>query len=280
MKKNPSRYRHGFLGAGKMAQALLKGLLKSGLARPQDVLVSRKSKAELARLGRELKVATTADNLELAAGCRWIWLGIKPFQAREVLAEIAPALPKDAVLLSMLAGISCKTLRCCLGAGPGLIRFMPNTPALIGQGMTGVYFDPKVKPATRREALRILQALGETLEVKNEARLDAVTGLSGSGPAFVYYLADALAEGGRQAGLKIHEARRLAYQTLRGAIGLLQSTGLTPEELIAQVVSKGGTTEAGLKVLSKSKVAESISRAVARASRRATEIKEQNECSR
>lgn len=280
MKKQNPRYRHGFLGAGKMAQALLQGLLQSGRAKPDEILVSRKSKSELARLGRQFKVATTDDNRELASSCRWIWLGIKPFQAKEVLAEVAPALRKDAVILSMLAGISSKTLRGALGAGPALIRFMPNTPALIGQGMTGIYFDKKVNPPTRREALRILAALGETLEVPNEALLDAVTGLSGSGPAFVYYLADALAEGGRQAGLKREDARRLAYQTLRGAIGLLQSTGMAPEELIAQVVSKGGTTEAGLKVLAKAKVAERVSRAVARASERATEIKEQNECSR
>jgi pyrroline-5-carboxylate reductase len=279
MKKNSSRYRHGFLGAGKMAQALLKGLLQSGLAKPRDILVSRKSKSELTRLGRELKVATTQDNRELAASCRWIWLGIKPFQAKEVLAEIAPHLKKDSLVLSMLAGISGKTLRRSLGAGPGLVRFMPNTPALIGQGMTGVFFDKKVKPATRQEVLRILDALGETLEVKNEVLLDAVTGLSGSGPAFVYYLAEALAEGGRLAGLKKAEARKLAYQTLRGAVGMLQSSGLDPDTLIAQVVSKGGTTEAGLKVLSVTKVAEKVSRAVARASRRATEIKEQNECS-
>lgn len=279
MKKTPT-YRHGFLGAGKMAQALLKGLLKSGLAKPQEILVSRKSKSELARLGRELKVATTEDNRELAAQCRWIWLGIKPFQAQEVLTDIAAALSKDAVVLSMLAGISSKTLRQHLGSSPALVRFMPNTPALIGQGMTGVFFEKRVKPATRSETLRILGALGETLEVKNETLLDAVTGLSGSGPAFVYYLADALAEGGRQAGLKQEEARRLAYQTLRGAVGLLQSTGLAPEALIAQVVSKGGTTEAGLKVLAKAKVAQKVSQAVARASARATEIKEQNECSR
>ncbi len=280
MKKNLHRYRHGFLGAGKMAQALLQGLLHSGLAKPHEILVSRKSKPELARLKRELKVATTADNRELAASCRWIWLGIKPFQAKEVLAEISPYLKKDAVILSMLAGVSSKTLSRTLGPGFSLIRFMPNTPALIGQGMTGVYFGAKVNSATRREALGILGALGETLEVKNEALLDAVTGLSGSGPAFVYYLAEALAEGGRQAGLKKDQARRLAFQTLRGAAELLQSTGSTPDELIAQVVSKGGTTEAGLKVLAAAKVADKVSRAVARASRRATEIKEQNECSR
>lgn len=279
MKKNLPIYRHGFLGAGKMAQALLQGMLDSGLAKPHQILVSRKSAPELARLKRELKVATTRDNRELAASCRWIWLGIKPFQAKDVLAEIAPYIKKDAVVLSMLAGISRRTLSRALGAGRSLIRFMPNTPALIGQGMTGVYFDSKVNSATRREALRILSALGKTLEVKTEGRLDAVTGLSGSGPAFVYYLAEALAEGGRLAGLKKEEARLLAYQTLRGAVGMLQSTGLTPEQLIAQVVSKGGTTEAGLKVLAAAKVADKVSRAVTRASRRATEIKEQNECS-
>src|SRR5262249_2652842 len=153
-------------------------------------------------------------------------------------------LSKRSTVLSMMAGISTRTMRNLLGPDPGLVRLMPNTPALLGAGMTGVFFPPGTATATQKSVIKILAALGEAVLVRSEARLDAVTGLSGSGPAFVYYLAQAMIDGGLHSGLKLAEARTMAYQTLLGATRMLQETQLSPEQLISQVVSKGGTTEA------------------------------------
>ena len=277
MKSLKKHYRFGFLGAGKMAQAILRGLLRSGLVRPEEILISRSSAEAVEKLTRELNVAGTTDNRILAARCSWIWLGIKPFQAAEVLPQIAKHLSPKSTVLSIMAGISTRSLRFHLGRGPALVRLMPNTPALLGAGITGVFSPKGTPPATRKTVEKFLRVLGEVVIVSRETELDAVTGLSGSGPAFVYELAIGMIEGGLRSGLKLEEARLLAAQTLLGAARMLQESGHGPEALIAQVVSKGGTTEAGLKVLRKKKTREQLAAAILAASRRAAEIKEQNE---
>jgi len=281
MKERKKKYRFGFLGIGKMGQAILRGILREGLAKPSEILASRQDASALKSLAGELRIDTTTDNRFLARSCDWIWLGVKPFHAEAVLREIAPHINKKATLLSVLAGISTRTLRFHLGRGPTLIRLMPNTPALLGAGMTGIYFPKGTPLRSKREAEKILGALGAIQQVARESELDAVTGLSGSGPAFVYLVAQGLIQGGIQSGLKPQDARTLAYQTLLGATRMLQESGRSPEELISQVVTKGGTTEAGLKVLATRKAAAALAQAVQAAAQRAAEIKEQNEsCTR
>jgi len=188
-----------------------------------------------------------------------------------------PAVP----VISFITGVSSAFLRDQLKAAHPIIRLMPNTPCLLGAGMTGVFFGPRTPPALKTRITKILKSLGEVEAVARETELDAVTGLSGSGPAFVYLLAQGLAAGGVAAGLKPIQAAKLAYQTLAGAAQMLRETGRTPEELIAQVATKGGTTEAGLKVLSEDQVTKILEGAVAAAVRRAREIREENDrCTR
>ncbi|MCE9625425.1 MAG: pyrroline-5-carboxylate reductase, partial [Deltaproteobacteria bacterium] len=225
MKNLKKHYRFGFLGAGKMAQAILRGLLRSGLAHPEEILISRSSAEAVEKLSRELKVDGTTDNRLLAARCRWIWLGIKPFHAAELLPPLAKHLSPKSTVLSMMAGISTRSLRFHLGRGPALVRLMPNTPALLGSGMTGVFLPKNTPSATRKSVEKILSVLGEVAFVSREAELDAVTGLSGSGPAFVYELAIGMIEGGMRSGLKPEEAKRLTAQTLLGAARMLQESG-------------------------------------------------------
>jgi pyrroline-5-carboxylate reductase len=172
----------------------------------------------------------------------------------------------------MMAGIPTSMLRKFLQKKLPILRIMPNTPALLGQGATGVYFTPGFPRSLQKKLTLALQDLGQVVRLKNERQFDAVTGLSGSGPAFVYLVAQGFMAGGKAAGLSSEQSRSLAIQTLRGATAMLGGTGQHPNELIAQVVSKGGTTEAGLKVLKKFKVERGIQGAVVKAAKRAREI--------
>jgi pyrroline-5-carboxylate reductase len=271
MNKNKV-YRHGFIGCGKMAQILLGSLLHNRRVKPADVLVSRRSVAELKKIRGRFKVSTTEKNFQVAQGSRILWLGIKPFQAQMVLKEIAAVLRPGAIVISMMAGISTAMIRKHLGAGIPILRIMPNTPALLGCGVTGAFFAQGFPRQTQKKIIRLLQDLGEVLVLKNERPFDALTGVSGSGPAFVYTVAQGLIAGGRKEGLKAHQAKALAVETLLGAAAMLKITEQAPAELIAQVASKGGTTEAGLRVLKKYRVEEGMKGAVRAAAGRSREI--------
>ncbi|MCC6272659.1 MAG: pyrroline-5-carboxylate reductase [Deltaproteobacteria bacterium] len=277
MKLKP-KYRHGFIGIGKMAQAILGSMLRAGLAKPAEVLVSDASAVALREAARRFRVATTPDNAEIARRCEWIWLGTKPFHAAEVLKGISSELRSGQTLLSMMAGVSTRSLRRWAGPKPALVRFMPNTPALLGAGATGVYFAAGTAPALRQRTQKIFAAMGKCIAVPREALLDGVTGLSGSGPAFVYLVALGLIEGGRRSGLTADQAKILTAQTLLGASRMLAESGHEPEALIQHVATKGGTTEAGLKALEARGLRAILAEAVAAATCRAAEIREQNEC--
>ncbi len=278
--KLKSKYRYGFIGIGKMAQAILGSMLRAGIAKPSEVLVSDPSAPALREAARRFRVASTSDNAEVAGRCEWLWLGTKPFHAAEVVQGISPRLRKGQALLSMMAGVSTRSLRRWAGRKPALVRFMPNTPALLGAGATGVFFASGTPASLRGRAERIFAAMGAYVVVPREALLDGVTGLSGSGPAFVYLVAQGLIEGGRRSGLSPAQAGTLAVQTLLGASRMLGESGHDPETLIQHVATKGGTTEAGLKVLEDRGLRAILAEAVAAATRRAAEIREQNECTR
>jgi pyrroline-5-carboxylate reductase len=271
MKKNKI-YQHGFIGCGKMGQIILQALLKNQRVKACDVLVSRRNKAELKKIRARFKVSTTEKNISVAQSSRILWLGIKPLQAEAVLKEIAPHLRPGTAIVSMMAGVSTATLQKYLGRRRPMLRIMPNTPALLGMGVTGIYFTKGFPGSTQKDLKSLLKSLGEVALLKNEKQFDAVTGLSGSGPAFIYSIAQGFIAGGRASGLSTVQAKALAIQTLWGTSAMLRETQKDPEELIAQVVSKGGTTEAGLKVLKKLRIVNGIEGAVKAATRRSREI--------
>lgn len=270
--KKQKKIQHGFIGCGKMAQVILQALLKHRRTRPDQIIVSRRNVRELRKIRRRFKVTVTADNSKVAEKAPVIWLGIKPFQAKEVLKQIAPALDRRTMIVSMMAGVGTKKIRKWLGQANPVLRIMPNTPAALGLGVTGVYWT-KGFPAGGQRALKILlRDLGEVVEVKEEKLFEGITAVSGSGPAFVYEFARGLIAGAEKAGLSKVQARALAVHTLLGASAMLGASVKEPAELIGQVVSKGGTTEAGLKVLGRDRVAQGVKEAVRAAARRAGEI--------
>lgn len=262
----------GFVGGGNMATALIKGLLGAELYRPDQLGVSDVDIQKLTALRRGYKVATMADNVALVRAAKTIVIAVKPQSIDTVLEEMRPAVTPQKLFVSIAAGVTTPRLERGLGQGARIVRVMPNTPALLGKGMSALVRGRYATPADERLALRLFRAVGAAVAVADERMLDAVTGLSGSGPAYVYLFAEGLIAGGIAAGLPASLAAQLAFQTISGAAAMLQETGETPEALRAMVSSPGGTTLAGLGELGRRGFKDAIAAAVVTATRRSEEL--------
>jgi pyrroline-5-carboxylate reductase len=263
------------LGAGNMGRALIGGLLRHGM-RPEQIVVGESYEAARAALSQELGIAATADNAAATAKADLIVLAVKPYQAGAVLAPLASQMQqRRPVVLSVAAGVRIEAIQSWCGDGIPVIRAMPNRPALVGAGATGLYASPDVSASHRAMAAQVMQSVGEVVWVATEDALDVVTALSGSGPAYFFLLAEAMAKAGVDLGLPLDTARRLSIATLHGA-GLLAQVGDGDlARLRAEVTSKGGTTEAALRVLQSAGFNELVGRALEAAARRGRELAEE-----
>ncbi|WP_052466131.1 pyrroline-5-carboxylate reductase [Mobilicoccus massiliensis] len=258
-----------FLGAGVMGGAVLSGLLEAGLP-PEHVTVTDPSEEARARWS-ERGVEATADNETAVEGADIVVVALKPYLVAEVLDEVAGSLGRDTVVVSLAAGVTLATLQEHAGAQLPVVRVMPNTPALVGEGMFVVSPGAHCTDEQVATVDRLLQACGHT-EVVAESMQDAATGLSGSGPAYVFYVADALIEAGVLEGLSRPVATRLAEQTLLGAATMLRD-GDTPAAILReQVTSPGGSTAAALRALDRGAVRYHLIEAVGAATRRSAEL--------
>ena len=259
-----------FIGGGNMAGAMIGGLLRKRWPR-KNIGVVEIAEAQRERLSRELKVRTyaTPDARALRADC--IVLSVKPQQMREVCGALAPFMNSQLVI-SIAAGIRVRDLARWLGGHARVIRVMPNTPALALAGISGLYATSAISPADRATAERILGAAGAVLWFERENDLDAVTAVSGSGPAYVFYFIEALARAARELGLSADAAHRLSLETFAGAVKLAIQAGEAPETLRARVTSKGGTTERALAAMEADHVKDAIVRAVKAAAERSREL--------
>lgn len=262
----------GFLGAGNMASALIKGLLSANLYRPQDILVSDVQPEQLRKVKRLYKVDGVKDNQTVVREAQTIVLAVKPQILAQVLAEIRPEVTTQKLFISIAAGVPLRRLEAGLGGEARVVRVMPNTPALLGKGIAVVTRGSKAKPQDEKLTLTLFRGVGEALAVKDEALMDPVTGLSGSGPAYVYLFAEALIAGGIQEGLSPSVATQLTLQTLEGAVAMLKETKKSPKELRDMVTSPGGTTLAGLSRLEEGQFTATVAAAVSAATRRSKEL--------
>ncbi len=252
-----------------MASALIGGLLRAG-CRATDLVVVDPGADARQRLRERYGVAALAAADPTLARCRLAVWAVKPQTFRDAAAAAAPHL-RDALHVSVAAGIRCASMQAWLGSGR-IVRTMPNTPALVGQGMTGVYALPGVSAEDRTLAEALIAVTGRWVWVDDEAALDAVTALSGSGPAYVFYFLEAMREAGTQMGLSPAVALELAIGTFVGAAHLAQDAGEPPEVLRERVTSKGGTTAAALAVLEAANVKNRFIDALHAARRRAQEL--------
>lgn len=262
----------GFIGAGNMAGALIKGLIAAKLYKPKEIVASDAVPAQLRKLKKAYKVDGTTDNREVVRAAQTIVLAVKPQILDQVLAEIQPEVTPDKLFISIAAGVTLRRLGNGLRGKARVVRVMPNTPALLGKGVAVVVRGRHAKPKDEKLTVSMFRGVGEALAVMDEALLDPVTGLSGSGPAYVYLFAEALIAGGVQAGLEAKVATQLTYQTIEGAVAMLKETGKTPKELRDMVTSPGGTTLAGLSRLAEGRFTDTVVAAVAAATRRSQEL--------
>ncbi len=263
--------RFGFLGAGKMATALARGWIEAGLTSAAHVVASDPVAAARDGFTAATGARATADNREVVRQSDVLVLAVKPQSMAPLLAEARPLLAERHLIVSIAAGITLKQLADGLGPNRRLVRVMPNTPCLVGASAAG--YAPGESATADDVAMvdRLMNAVGKAFRVP-EALLDAVTGLSGSGPAFVYVMIEALSDGGVRVGLPRDVATALAAQTVLGSAKMVLETGLHPGVLKDQVTSPGGTTIAGLHALERGGLRAALIDAVEAATRRATEL--------
>lgn len=237
-----------FIGAGNMASAIIGGLIKNGY-NSDSITAADPYQPSLDKLSQSFNVKTSSDNNQAIADADIIVLAIKPQQMASVCKAIAqnPAL-QNALIISIAAGITCKLLESCMNTDIAIIRCMPNTPALISEGATGAFANANVKSEQKEQAQQLLNAIGITQWVDEEHLLDAVTAVSGSGPAYFFLMIEAMQAAGTKLGLDAQTAKALSIQTALGAAKMVQQSELEPATLRENVTSPNGTTEAALKV--------------------------------
>jgi len=259
------------IGGGQMALALAEGFCRAGLLQPADITVYDPVPAARERLAARMPGIGFADSgAGAAVTARLVFLAVKPQQAAAACREFSKALAPDAVVVSIVAGLTLRSLGELTGQR-SVVRVMPNTPCLVGRGVSVVCRTPEVPAVAQARVLELLAAVGRVHEV-DESLMDAVTGLSGSGPGFVALLVEALADGGVKAGLPRGLALALATETLSGTAALLDQTGEHPAQIKDRVSSPGGTTIAGLAVLEQRGVRGALIDAVVTAAARAREL--------
>jgi len=271
MTTDISRLRVGFIGAGQMATALGKGLTAAKVLPASAVIAADPVAATLERFVGETGGKAAANNAEVVHNADVVFLAVKPQQMLAVLTDIAPHCESRHLVVSVAAGITLATLDAQLAPSRRVIRVMPNTPCLIGRGASGFSLGLHATKADAAVVEQLLSTVGIAMEVP-EKLLDAVTGLSGSGPAYVYLMIEALSDGGVRAGLPRDLATKLAAQTVLGSAEMVLSTGQHPGALKDAVTSPGGTTIAGLHALEQNGVRGALMDAVLAATERAREL--------
>ena len=261
----------GFLGAGNMGEAMIRGLLKAGTVPAEDIFATDVRLDRLQQLGKLYGIHTLSDNSLLVKRVDVVILAVKPQIIHSVLQEVAPAVNPKKLVISVAAGVPTVALRADLPKGVRLIRVMPNTPALVLEGVTAVAKADGLQKGDLETAEEIFGAVGKVVVLEEEA-LDAVTGLSGSGPAYVALMIEALTDGGVKVGLDRVTAMTLAAQTVLGSAKLLIETGAHPGQLKDMVTSPGGTAIAGIAALEEGGVRRTLISAVERATLRSREL--------
>ena len=260
--------RVGFIGAGMMASAMIRGLVKTKACAPQNLLASDTYAPCLEQLENELDIKTTTSNKEVADFADLLVLAVKP----QIVQAVCKDITTDALVVSTAAGVTLDSLEAWLGASTRrAVRVMPNTPCLVGELAAAYAPNTACSDADAATVGALLGALGSAFKVK-EADLDAVTGLSGSGPAYVFQFIEALSDGGVRAGLTRPVATQLAAKTVKGAAAMVLETGKHPGELKDQVTSPGGTTIAGVHALEQGGMRSAVMNAVVAATERSREL--------
>jgi pyrroline-5-carboxylate reductase len=260
-----------FIGAGNMAEALIKGLIAQNVIAAKNITATDVRADRLAEMAQRFGIATSQDNCEAVAMADAIVLAVKPQQMADVLAGLKPKLPKTALVISIAAGKTSAMFESALGEGTRVVRVMPNTPALVGAGAAAIARGRWATDDDLALTEELLGAVGIVVRTE-ELMMDAVTALSGSGPAYVFYLAEAMLEAAQRMGMDAAVAKQLAVATIGGAARLMAESSEPPSVLRERVTSKGGTTAAALSVMNDRNVFNAVVDALLAASARSREL--------
>lgn len=265
-------YRLGFIGAGKLAGSVVRGLVRAKFCAPNEIIASEPNEQTRAALQRETAVDVTAQNAEVAEKAKTIFIGVKPGMVLGVLRDLAPQL-ENKLVISLAGGVRIPSMEKTSNAR--FMRALTNTPSAICRAATGIARGSRSTNDDVDLAKRIFGSIGVPVEI-DESQIDIVTALSGSGPAFVYAIVDAFAKSGAKLGLAENVSNDLAIQTVLGAAELMRESKMSAEDLIKMVVTPGGTTAAGLAVMEKMKTSEGLIAAVEAATKRGQEMAQEN----
>lgn len=262
----------GIIGAGNMGEVLIRGLIQSGKVKKSDIIASDVNQERLAFIAKTHGIRTTASNVELVEKASIVIIGVKPQNIDQLLDELSTSSHENHLFISIAAGVTAERLAEKMHHKSGIIRVMPNAPASVLAGIAALYPGRNVSSADLERAVSIFECVGKTVIIQNESLMDVVTGLSGSGPAYVFLIIESLSDAGVQLGISRKEASLLAAQTVYGAAKMLLETGKHPSELKDIVATPGGTTFAGLKMLEKGNFRSTIMDAVEAATARSREL--------
>ena len=244
-----------FIGVGKMATAIIKGLLKSDLFKKDDIFAYEPNIDIVNNLSDELGITFLQNNKKAVESANIIFLAVKPFVIKNVLEEIKDFIDNSKLIISIAAGISSQKIEEYLDKKARIVKVMPNTPALLNEGISAVCKGENATEGDFDEVVKIFECVGKVVK-SDEKNIDAITGVSGSGPAFYYYIINEIAKAGEKLGLDYNTSLKLSAQTALGAAKMVLETGLSPEQLITNVTTPGGTTAEGNKVLNESNISE------------------------
>ena len=262
----------GLIGGGNMARGLVGGLIKSGIA-PKSIIVSDPDENIRQALAADFSIQTSANNSSVADVADTLVLAVKPQVMQCAIEDIAEKLvQRQPLIVSIAAGITIASIESWAGSSLSLIRVMPNTPALTGNGASGMYANQLVSKSQRAQAQKIMEAIGIAVWVDDESLIDTVTAVSGSGPAYFFYLMDAMIKAAQEGGLNPETSRQLTLQTALGAARLALASDESPTELRRRVTSPGGTTQAAVEILDKTGCETILIRAVNAARQRSVEL--------
>ncbi|GJM16637.1 MAG: pyrroline-5-carboxylate reductase [Thermodesulfobacteriota bacterium] len=262
----------GFIGAGNMAEALIKGLILSGIFRSDQIIIRDIAKKRVEHIKKTYKVKVASDNKQLVEESNFILLAVKPNHISKVVTEIDESIASKKVLISIAAGVKTSSITNLLKKKSKVVRVMPNTPALVQEGASVFYCNENVTSREKKQVQKILESVGLAVIVENEGLLDPVTGLSGSGPAYVSIFIEALSDGGVKMGLPRDLAHKLAAQTVYGTAKMIIEGDAHPAQFKDKVSSPGGTTIEGIHHLEKGGFRSSTISAVEAATRRSKEL--------
>ncbi len=263
----------GILGFGKMGEAVVQGLALSPLSKENEITGTTRTQTSAQEISRRLLIECHTDNERLISSSEVILLCVKPHQAESVLCSVAPQIQEKHLLISLCAAVTTQQLSDWSGNKASIVRAMPNTPCLIGQGMTVLCAGPRTQKRDLSVARKIFDTMGETAVVE-EALMDGVTGLSGCGPAYVYLIIEALSEAGVKMGLSRSVSTLLAAQTLAGSAQMVLKRGVHPAALKDEVTTPAGCTIDGLMALEEGKLRVTLIKAVLAAARRSKKLRE------